>query len=226
MSYIELNVDNFFKLRWLEKYLKGHNGYICGGCFKNALTDTKVKDIDIFFQTEEDWHAACKYFEARCTNCGNVECFDEMIEVVLESEKIYVFKYENSKVKAFTDKTTGITVELCRAVFGDVKDILNEFDFTVTKFAYYKELVEDDEKGQHWEYKMICIDTFFEHLFMKRLVLDNKIKFPVSTFERSLRYTRYGYGLCRESKMKLIKELRNLPEDAELSNNSLYDGMD
>ena len=59
---------------------------------------------------------------------------------------------------------------------------------------------------------------FFEHLHQKCLVLDNKIPFPISTWERSYRYKGYGYNLCRESKKKLLDAIRNTtPKDDELS---------
>lgn len=65
---------------------------------------------------------------------------------------------------------------------------------------------------------------FFEHLHMKKLVLNENILFPVSTFERSYRYRGYGYGLCRESKGHLLNALKT----ADISNlsNELYFGLD
>ena len=47
-------------------------------------------------------------------------------------------------------------------------------------------------------------DKFFEHLHLKRLVIDDKIPFPMSTFERMLRYAKYGYFPCKETKLKII----------------------
>lgn len=61
---------------------------------------------------------------------------------------------------------------------------------------------------------------------MKRLVTDGIIPYPMSTFERMLRYAKYGYFPCRETKMKIIKALRDLDDRrVELSEN-LYDWMD
>ena len=89
-------------------------------------------------------------------------------------------------------------VELIESVFGTPEDILNNFDFTITKFAYYKEIVpdnvtsmpadesedfpfDDSDDKWHWEYMLLYHRDFFEHLHQKRLVLDNKIPFPIST---------------------------------------------
>ena len=47
--------------------------------------------------------------------------------------------------------------------------------------------------------------NFFEHLHMKRLVIDENIPFPISTWERTYRYKGYGYNMCRETKKKTFR---------------------
>lgn len=54
--------DNFWQIRWLDKYMEGHKGFIAGGCFKNILSGEKVKDIDIFFESESDFQEAVDLF--------------------------------------------------------------------------------------------------------------------------------------------------------------------
>lgn len=44
--------DNFWQIRWLDKYMEGHKGFIAGGCFKNILSGERVKDIDIFLKVK------------------------------------------------------------------------------------------------------------------------------------------------------------------------------
>ena len=61
---IEANTDNFWMLRFLDKFMIGHNGFICGGCFKNIFNKEKVKDIDIFFESKKDWEEAVAYFDS------------------------------------------------------------------------------------------------------------------------------------------------------------------
>ena len=151
-------------------------------------------------------------------------------------EELYTFYYENDNVKAYRHNRTGIVLELCCKIFGTAEQIISQFDFTITKFAYYKAEIEDetgvevDEPGHttgtHIEYRVVYDDKFFEHLHMKRLVTDDKIPYPMSTFERMLRYAKYGYFPCKETKMKIIQALRKLSDkEVQLSEN-LYDGMD
>lgn len=54
--------DNFWQIRWLDKYMEGHKGFIAGGCFKNILSGERVKDIDIFFESESDFQEAVDLF--------------------------------------------------------------------------------------------------------------------------------------------------------------------
>lgn len=66
-----------------------------------------------------------------------------------------------------------------------------------------------------YEYKLLYHDKFFEHLHMKRLVIDENIPFPVSTWERSYKYKGYGYNMCRETKKKLLQALKGVNVEEE-----------
>lgn len=251
MVYVNLESMNYWNLLWLDDYLVGHNGFICGGCFKNIMNRERVKDLDIFFRSEEDWHKACLYFD------------DE----VRKDDAVWSFNYENKKVKSYKNKKTGIVIELCKTVFGEPKDVLDKFDFTITKFAYYKEEVEDETGAEvtpfddpyddvpqdlkdlvdlglytkeeaiaehnkkakaetHYETRIICHENFFEHLHMNRLVIDDQILFPMSTLERMFRYVGYGFKPCRETKLKIAKALGQVPAETMEASESFYDGID
>ena len=239
MGYVNLDTMNYWNLLWLDDYLLGHKGFICGGCFKNIMNRQRVKDLDIFFRSEEDWHDACRYFDEQ-TAGFNVEG-----EEVSKEDATWVFNYENAKVKSYKNKKTGIVIELCRTVFGEPKDVLDKFDFTIAKFAYYKEEVEDETgaaldpfeswledddssktKETHWETRILCHESFFEHLHMNRLVIDDQILFPMSTLERMFRYISYGFKPCKETKLKIARALSQVPEETIETSESFYDGMD
>lgn len=43
MALIKRDRENFWILNWLDEYMTGHKGFICGGCFKNIFNKEKVK---------------------------------------------------------------------------------------------------------------------------------------------------------------------------------------
>ena len=239
--------ENFWILNWLDEFMTGHKGFICGGCFKNIFNHEKVKDLDIFFKSKDNWQDAVNWFDSQTRGYVDIEEFDNE-NGLSEEEANYTFYYQNDNVKAYKHKKTGVVIELCSKIFGTAEEILNQFDFTITKFAYYKEEVEDETGAEvndweddfgdllgevsenkaktHIEYRILHDDKFFDHLHMKRLVTDDKIPFPMSTFERMLRYAKYGYFPCKETKMKIVKALRELDDKQVELSERLYDGMD
>lgn len=206
-KYKENNPDNFYQIRWLDNYMDGHKGFIAGGCFKNILCGETVKDIDIFFECEKDFNEAVSFYEHK--------------------EKV-IKRYENEKAIAFQKEGSKTWVELIRSIYGTPEQILRNFDFTITKMAYfkrpiYKENDEEDEldmifgieKIDDYEYCILHHKDFFEHLHMKRLVLDENIPFPISTWERSYRYKGYGFNMCRETKKKLLEAIQKTDLDSQ-----------
>lgn len=193
-----LNVPH---LGTLKKYIQDHNGYIAGGAFKQVILGEKPKDLDIFFRNSVDYKVAVDHYEA------------------LGFKKLY----ENENCVSYVDKDTGAHFELIKAIFGEPEEVLESFDFTVSKFAFAQVLDSNEDE----EFKIYHHEKFFEHLMLKRLVLDDKIPFPINTFERILRYESYGFKLCRESKEKILKAIQASPaiESIDLSD-SLYNGMD
>lgn len=190
--------DDIFKVNVLNRYMEHHNGFIAGGVFKNVISGQAFKDVDIFFKSEEDFNKCLSHFD---------------------DNDLFIKYYENKNAVCFKNIKNNVKVDLVRGKFGTPKEIISDFDFTVTKFAYFKDVSEDSST-----YKCIYHKDYFEHLTLKKLVIDDKLVFPISTFERSYRYMKYGFGLCRESKAKLIESLR----DADTSNLSmdLYFGFD
>lgn len=138
---INKDMQDFLCLHWLTEYLSGHNGFICGGCFKHIFLNEKVKDLDVFFENEFEFEKARQHFD--------------------DSDDFH-FYYENKNVVAYINDNQ-IVVELNRKVFGKPQEILNQFDFTITKFALYKR-----KKNDGFSYEILCHEHFFEHLFLKK----------------------------------------------------------
>lgn len=180
MNYIKSLPSQLPKLRFLDRFMAGHSGYIAGGCFKGLFTGEKIKDVDLFFTSESEANEADMHFSAN----------DE-----------YSKAWSNERVRAYRCKKTGIVVEVIFSFFDMPIQMIDKFDFTITKACYIK----NHETG---EYEFHFHPRFFEHLVNRKMVIDNNIMFPLSTFNRSFRYAKYGFGLCGESKSRLIQALQ------------------
>lgn len=209
-NFKETETTNFPRIFFLNKYMTNHAGFVAGGCFKNLLNGEFVKDVDVYFEEEEDFLDAVNYYK----------------ELVKEN-KGYKQGYKNKKVISFIDTERKVRVELIKSVFGTAEEIINQFDFTITKMAYFKEVFENEDGQLENRWKLMHHKDFFEHLHMKRLVIDKDLPFPLSTFERSYKYQNYGYGLCKESKVKLVNAIRDIPNMTDdMLSKSFYNGID
>ena len=216
MEWMKSDPEHIFALRQLDKFMVNHRGFIAGGCFKNLFNGERIKDVDVFFRDRADFSCAVDFFNSR----NGRDDFEPL--------------YISQNVNAYRHKKSGVTVELVQSIFGTPEEIISQFDFTVTKFAYCKELVkesdpfelEDETDESVWEYKAVYHPQFFEHLHLKRLIIDDQIPKPMSTFNRVLRYRKYGFVPCVETKQKLINALRNLPESEVLVPSNFYEGFD
>lgn len=215
MDFKVADTYNYRQLWWLDKLLIGHKGYIAGGCFKNIFNNERVKDVDIFFENKADCLEAISYYKKE----------------MKEHPSDWRFVYENEKVWSVYSNKEKVRLELVKSTFGKPKQVISEFDFTITKFAYYKNYDNVDEENYMAVFEIIFHEDFFEHLHTKRLVIDDEMIYPVSTFNRVMRYARYGYQPCRETKIKIVTNLAMLdPENQEdfekELGKSLYDGLD
>lgn len=211
-----LDVNDYLFLKQLDYFLLGHDGFIAGGCFKNLFLKEPVKDIDIFFYNSR----------------GQSKAIDRYNTLVKEKKAILL--YDNDRTTCFYDIEKKTKVDLVKTVYGSPQQIIDQFDFTITKAFYQKisEAVEQDE-FEH-VYNIQVHDDFFEHLIAKRLVIDDKILFAGSTFERILRYGKKGYSPCRGTKIKMLEAIHDEVDSvikrggdiSKLLTASLYTGVD
>lgn len=205
---------NYYPLFHLEEYMYGHNGFIAGGCLKNIFNGEKPKDIDIWFKNSDEYIKAKHHFE----------------ELIEEKPERWKKAYENKNVFAIYDKLRNRTLELVKRRYGTPEEILEQFDFTIVKFAYFREVESADEDDSRAVWKVLRNEDFFTHLHLKRLVIDDDVPLPVNTFNRMIKYAKYGYLPCKNTKVKMVQKLMELDlgaGDIESSlSDSLYAGLD
>lgn len=212
INYIECDAQKHYKYMGVfRELLDLVDGYVAGGCFKNIFNWEAPRDIDVYFETQQQFDNALQLVS---TNTSYEKC------------------YSNDNVEAFffTYKEKKYVVELVKKFFCTPKELLDKFDFSICKFAVYmkKVKIENNQNNEALdeEYKLYELydPDFFEHLYLKKLVTDDNIVLPANTFTRMIKYIRYGYLPCMETKKKIVEGLRKTND--ELTNTSFYDGMD
>lgn len=199
-------LGNFPQIRPLKRHLIGHPGIIAGGCFKSVFSGEALHDIDMFFRDMGDFNQTVAYFK--------------------EHKDEYVPGYENKNVVSFVHIKSGLRIECIRKIFGTPEEILNQFDFTVAKFAYEIEAEPTDEGEWKYTDHILYHEYFFEHLTMKRLVVDDAMPYPVSTFNRTYKYARSGFFPCRETKLKILRAVQGVEILDDTLSAAMYEGHD
>lgn len=175
MNFTIKQQSDFEQLFFLRKYLVGHNGFIAGGCFKDIFLKREVRDVDIFFRSLEEASVAIALYTV---------------------DPEYRVLYENRNAAGFTEISTGRTIELVVARFGNPTDIINQFDFSICKFCLYSETWHD-KLLTNPRLNFICAYSveYFTDLTRGRLVLDGSILTAGFTLERVAKYARYGFKI-------------------------------
>lgn len=183
----EENLQNFV-ITYAERILDGHNGFIAGGVFKDHLTSRSIKDIDVFFECEEDFNNAVELFNERSG---------------------FKKKYDTKNSVGFYDSFYNMTIDLVRKNFGSPETILSNFDYTVTQFALVEGIIDKGSVGESFTVDCIkgskkycsCVyyKDYYDHL-NNRLLVPNPSReksdgfyFITSSLERLSRYIGYGF---------------------------------
>lgn len=159
-----------------------------------------------------------------CTRCGgtNVAC-----EAIVNPNTGKIIDYfDGSFMHAIcSDCENEVIIYNVEEVKHEIDLRFHEFVERTGKEPKYEEEEDEEEEDDYfpfssasivaYEYKLLYHEKFFEHLHMKRLVIDENIPFPVSTWERSYRYKGYGYNMCRETKKKLLQALKGVNVEEE-----------
>lgn len=195
-DYIVRDAHQFDKLKVLFKYFENRKfGFIAGGVFKDLFLDREFRDIDWFFQNE---------FE-----------YSEML-VSLVAENKHRLIYENSNAISYFNSYFNTKEEFVKKQFGFPKEILEGFDFSVSKFCLFKE---------NKSLKVIFHKDFFEDLINRRLRYDSEVKNPILFMNRIMKYSSYGFSLSKNDFLKLMLQINQLnPDDLKgVTLDNLYD---
>ena len=170
----------FNKLKPLFPYLKMTKGFIAGGVFKDIFLDKPFRDIDFFFECESDF----------------IESRNKFLQ-----DPSFKMKYRNENAFGFINETTQLNIELICKKFGTPSEILNGFDFSVSKFALYRD---------NSDLRVKFHPLFFEDLSDKKLRFDLDDRSPINQMNRILKYSRYGFNVATKDIHLLLNKINQL----------------
>ena len=199
------------------------DAFIAGGALRAIHAGEEIKDIDVFFKSEQAFKNAVK----RLSDLGYE----------------YVFKTE----RAITYNSDTVPFQLISAIYGTIEEILLEFDFTIAKTALELrgELTENDvdELISHWLEKsnlnkikpqeaiealnpvLIVHQDFFKHLASRRLVFTGS-PMPLASLKRAVKFLKRGYHICDEELLNLATALSEIDFENEEEVQQHMEGMD
>lgn len=167
MSYVTGNVlpkYGLYSVFDLINEVDKFGGFIAGGFAKDLMRGKSPKDIDVWFPNEESLSKAQFQFSKSKTSI-----------------------YETDNAIAFS--AFGFdSVEFINCKCGNVKDVLDSFDFTVCKFALH---IKDNNLNVTYH------DDFFKDLALNQLVIpkDARLSNLPGTLKRAFRYAAYGFDV-------------------------------
>lgn len=185
-NYIVTKITDPKLLDFLYKYIPAEGAYVAVGFFKDFYLGKKIKDIDLYFQNHTAFERTAMLLKA----------------VGLEK------KYTTDNVTLYSNGA--FRVDCVSKIFGSPEEIIAKFDFTVCKFAAYKQ-------GNF--YYVIHHKDFFFDLHSKKLsTADAPLDYPAATFKRLVRYIKYGFEPDDNTLLDIVLAI-NTADEAELYNN-------
>lgn len=151
---------------------------LAGGYIRALIASEQVHDVDLFVNSEKD------------------------AKQVSNSVKM-LYKVDDQHLAI---DLKGVPVQMVwRYPFKAPYEILDQFDFTITKAAIW---FSEGEKGEAAGFRSICHESFYSDLARKLLVYSSKREYEQFTgFPRLLKYTTYGYTIGPKSFAEVIVKL-------------------
>jgi hypothetical protein len=187
-------------LVWCPLFEQIQGAIIAGGFLRSFYRGETPKDMDIYFESSEAFETAKDSF-----NNG-----ENGWKLMAETE--FALSYNDNRGRA---------VQLIRFVYGQVDEIIKEFDFTICSAACKLMRSSDQLTG------IVCMhDDFFEHLAGGVLLFTGSAM-PLSSLKRAFKFVKRGYHICDENIIALGEAVtRSINFDSQESVEQQIAGMD
>ena len=180
-SYIILSESDLVDYSGIQIFrpLISETSFVAGGCFKDVFQGKPPRDVDVYFTNVDEF----------------VKCEERFRNSRVHTELYSTERSTGFKHSSFDD----LTIDLIKYRCGTPIEIINSFDFTICQFALYQEGTE---------IKAACSPTYFHDLQNHELRFNSFENGASMTFDRVLKYTKYGFNLSDASKSELFDQIR------------------
>ena len=156
--------------------------FIAGGALTSVFSSKSISDLDIFFNSFEDYKLMRNSFDVDI-NQDNVYI------------KVPVIETNNAVSYCIND----CRVQLIKKLFGTPEEVINQFDFTVCMGAYIPQ-----------ERKIILDESFLYHLSQRILCFNTNAKYPIASLWRAKKYIKKDFVFPAIEAIKLSLTINNL----------------
>jgi hypothetical protein len=180
----------------ISNILIKNNAIIAGGSLTSIVSNNKINDFDIWFSNESDYKSAINDMSDLCKK-RNINITEDFFQ------PINIRKYSTTNAITFTnnDNKKFQFIDPSKYTFGDVKTIINQFDFTCVMCGV-------DLKDR----KLVYDNRFFNGIKFKMLIVNKEVKCPASLLDRIIKYTKKGYRISKESQRDALRLLSKVTE--------------
>lgn len=228
VQYVDPSFDERILINSLLPLFDGHSGFIAGGFFKDYFSQKKhIKDIDMFFNSSENFDKA-------------VSSFEKKYKKKYSTDNSFGFSYRPvSNIFSGT-----VVVDLVQRNFGTPQEIVDSFDFSATRCALiydsdgvssvvnnfdsknYSVRVFENVDSSGAVFSLLYHNDFFNDVEKRLIRVKENVDASSVLFERLNRYMNYGYSVVddslSESVVKYVCEntngLKNIDVDFAIDN--------
>lgn len=191
----------FFEIeRLLEDIRNVSNGFICGGYVRWMASEHKnpvhAGDVDVYCYDDSDFTKLKEFFEKT-----------RGLEIRFENNISITYKKPESSTHIYF---AAPIIQLIKPVQegavvakGDMKTVLENFDFTVVRCGLISK-------------EVALVDADFEHDEPNQILRLKNIHCPISSTMRCMKYSRKGYWLPPAQALKLFLDWERRDDDYRL----------
>lgn len=172
--------------------------FVAGGAIRDYLSNSEVKDIDLFTTSKEVEDELLKFFK-------------EKGKLINENTLLANYTYKDKWFQVIKGKHYNSPISL-----------IESFDFTITQAVVFVEMeLIPEENIKKFNTEFEAGENFFQDTLAKHLRV-HKITFPLSTLERMQKYIQKGYEACNGTLLEVAKSLKEVDFDNNDQNTLLF----